>query len=366
MKASIVKEIGGKFQTADIEIDKPKGSEVLISVKASGLCHSDLHIRDHSYGYAFPAVLGHEPAGVVEAIGEDVTEFQVGDHVVGCLIQFCGKCEECLSGRTYLCQHPEYTLRKEGESPRLQGADKSVLNQGFGLGGFAEKILVHEHQLAKVPKEMPFDKACLLGCGTVTGAGAIINSAKIRPGDSVAVIGTGGVGLNAISGAKIAGATTIIAIDIDDEKLAFSKKFGATHTINSSKENPVAKVKEITEGGVTAAFEVIGLKATSEQALEMIKRGGSAYLIGMAKPGTVLSVKTFEEMLANAKNLVGVMMGSSNLKRDIPMYAKLYLEGRMNLDDLVYKQININQVEEAYQELASGKIIGRSVITSFN
>ncbi|MDE1191358.1 MAG: Zn-dependent alcohol dehydrogenase [Arachidicoccus sp.] len=366
MKASIVDEVGGKFKTVDVEIDQPQGFEVLISVKASGLCHSDLHIRDHGFGYPFPSVLGHELAGIVEAVGETVTDFKVGDHVVGCLIQYCGHCENCLSGKTYMCLHPEETLRKETVKPRLYGKDGSaVVNQGFGLGGFAEKALVHQNQLAKVPDEMPFDKACILGCGTVTGAGAIINTAHVRPGDSVAIIGTGGVGLNAIAGAKVAGATTIIAIDIDDEKLEFSRRFGATHTVNSKNEDPVAKVKEITNGGVDVALEVIGLKATSEQALHMAKKGGGAYLIGLAKPGTILSVESFEEMVAYNKHLEGVMMGSSDLKRDIPMYAQLYLQGRMNLDDLVYKTISIDQVEEAYEELASGKIIGRSVITSF-
>ncbi|WP_113663268.1 zinc-binding dehydrogenase [Pedobacter nanyangensis] len=365
MKASVVKSVGGVFQTEDVQIDQPKGYEVLVNIKASGLCHSDLHIRDANYGFPFPAVLGHEPAGIVEAVGELVSEFEVGDHVVGCLIQYCGACEECLSGQTYFCKHPEFTLRKAGESSRLKNKENNLLNQGFGLGGFAEKILTHQNQLAKVPKEMPFDKACLLGCGTVTGAGAIINTAKTKAGDSVAIIGVGGVGLNAISGAKIAGATIIIAIDIDDEKLEFSKKFGATHIINSKNEDVVARVKQISEGGVNSAFEVIGLQSTSEQAVQMIKRGGGAYLIGMSKPNTLISVKSFEEMVADGKKLIGVMMGSSNLKRDIPMYAKLYLEGRMNLDDLVYKTINIDQVEEAYQELASGKIVGRTVITSF-
>jgi len=365
MKASVVKKVGGIFQTEDVQIDQPKGYEVLVNIKASGLCHSDLHVRDADYGFPFPAVLGHEPAGIVEAVGESVTEFKTGDHVVGCLIQFCGSCEECLSGRTYLCKHPEFTVRKAGEAPRLKDKNGNLMNQGFGLGGFSEKMIAHQNQLAKVPNEMPFDKACLLGCGTVTGAGAIINTAKVKPGNSVAIIGVGGVGLNAISGAKVAGATTIIAIDIDDQKLEFSKKFGATHTINSKKEDAVSRVKEISEGGVNAAFEVIGLKATSEQAVEMAKRGGGAYLIGMSKPNTLLSVKSYEEMLINGKRLEGVMMGSTNLKRDIPMYAKLYLEGRMNLDDLVYKTIHIDQVEEAYQELASGKIVGRTVITSF-
>lgn len=366
MKASLVGELGGQFKTVNIEIDQPKSLEVLISVKASGLCHSDLHIRDKGFGYPFPTVLGHELAGVVEAVGEGVTEFKVGDHVVGCLIQYCGHCINCLSGKTYMCENPQETLRSEEQGSRISLSDKSKpINQAFGLGGFAEKALVHQNQLAKIPDEMPFTQACILGCGTVTGAGAIINTAHIRPGDSVAIIGTGGVGLNAISGAKIAGATTIIAIDIADDKLEFAKKFGATHVINSKTTDPVAKVKEITKVGVDAAFEVIGLVPTSEQAFRMAKKGGGAYLIGMAKPGSKMEVESFEEMLVNSKHLEGVMMGSTNLKHDIPMYAQLYLQGRLNLDDLIYQEISIDQVQQAYEQLAEGKIIGRSVITSF-
>ncbi|WP_312900485.1 Zn-dependent alcohol dehydrogenase [Chryseobacterium taichungense] len=366
MKASLVEGLGGVFHTVDIEIDSPKGMEVLVSIKASGLCHSDLHIRDKGYGYAFPVILGHELAGVVEAVGDAVTEFKVGDHVVGCLIQYCGHCRNCLQGKTYLCEHPEETLRKEGEGERIFLKDKTTkLNQIFGLGGFAEKALVHQYQLAKIPDEMPFKQACILGCGTVTGAGAIINTAHIRPGDSVAIIGTGGVGLNAISGAKVAGATTIIAIDIADDKLEFAKKFGATHLVNSKKEDPVAKVKEITDGGVDAAFEVIGFKVTSEQAFHMTRKGGGAYIIGMAKPGTAIEVESIEELMGQSKHLEGVIMGSTNHKRDIPMYAALYLQGRLNLDDLIYQEISLDQVQDAYDQLAEGKIIGRSVITSF-
>ncbi|WP_192349126.1 zinc-binding dehydrogenase [Algoriphagus sp. Y33] len=366
MKISIVEKVKTPFVTKEAEIDSPMEHEVLINVKASGLCHSDAHLQQNDFGlYPFPIVMGHELAGVVESVGNRVTEFQVGDHVVGCLIQYCGECESCLSGHTHTCQHPEKTLRKPGDKPRLSMKDGSSLTQAFGLGGFAEKALVHQNQLAKIPKEMPFAQACLLGCGTVTGAGAIINTAKVRPGDSVAIIGAGGVGLNAVSGAKIAGATTIIVVDIQDDKLEFSKKFGATHIINSKNEDPIAKVMEITGVGVDAAFEVIGLPVTSKQALSMAKRGGSAYLIGMHTPGVQTEVDGTVDFIIPGRKLEGVMMGSSNLKRDIPMYANLYLQGRMNLDDLIHQEINIDDIQRAYDELDEGKIIGRSVVTSF-
>lgn len=365
MKASVVSTSGGGFKTQEVEIDSPEGYEVLVEVKASGLCHSDLHIAEKNLGMKFPAVLGHEIAGVVKSKGDKVTEYQLGDHVVGCLIQFCGHCNNCLSGKTQFCQHPEETLRNHDQTPRLYYGDNTPITQGFGLGGFAELALVHQNQLAKIPKDIPFSRACILGCGTVTGAGAVINSANLRPGDSVAVIGTGGVGLNAISGARIAGATIIIAIDIQDEKLEFAKRFGATHTINAKNVNAVAAVKEITSGGVDAALEVIGQVSTAQQTVEMIRRGGNAYLIGITKMGTELPLLQMEQIILPSGGVKGVWMGDSNFKRDIPMYAQLYAQGRLNLDDLIYKEINIDQVDETYKDLAQGKIIGRAVITSF-
>jgi len=365
MKVSVVNAVGEPFTTVQAKLDQPKGYEVHIKVGASGLCHSDLHLQESNYGVAFPAVLGHEIAGEVITIGDAVTEFKVGDHVVACLIQFCGHCEECLSGRTYLCNHPQETLRTADSAPRLTAEDGSNITQVYGIAGFAEEVLIHQNQLAKIPDEMPYNKACILGCGTVTGAGAIINTAKVRAGDSVAIIGTGGVGLNAISGARVAGATTIIAVDIDDSKLEFAKKFGATHTVNSKNEDAVAKVKEITNGGVNAAFEVIGLVPTAQQAIAMAKKGGGAYFIGLQKPGAEIPVPGFAGLIAVNKKVEGVWMGSTNLKRDIPMYANLYLQGKLNLDDLVSEEINIDQVQEAFTKLKEGKILGRSVITSF-
>lgn len=367
IKASVIRELRGKFKTEELYIDEPKALEVLIDVKASGLCHSDLHLVNEGFGILnqFPAVLGHEIAGVVAAVGEGVTEFKPGDHVAASLIQFCGMCESCLSGETYYCTNRNFTLRKPDEAPRLKDkADKPVF-QGFGISGFSQMCLVHQNQLAKIPKEIEFSKACILGCGTITGAGAIINTAKVRPGDAVAIIGIGGVGLNAISGARVSGATPIIAIDVQDEKLELAKKFGATHVINSKKEDPIKKVFEITGGGVKAAFEVIGMKTTAEQAIAMTKLGGGAYLIGLQDPKTHVQLPGFEGFTGMGREVKGVWMGSTNIKKDIPMYAKLYLEGRMNLDDLVSKEINIDEVQEAYENLGKGNVIGRTVITSF-
>lgn len=198
MKASVVSSIGGVFSVQEIALDQPLGREVLIDVKASGLCHSDLTIAREGLGYAPPLVLGHEVAGVVAAIGEEVSEFSVGDHVVASLIQFCGKCVQCLSGHTHGCLHPEATLRGESERPRIRAADGTAVNQGYGLGGFSAQVLAHENQIALVPKALPFEQAALIGCGVLTGAGAVLNTANVQHGQTVVVIGAGGVGLRKV------------------------------------------------------------------------------------------------------------------------------------------------------------------------
>lgn len=362
MKASVVKEFGAGFVYEDVELANPIGAEVLVDVQASGLCHSDLTASKHNLGYDVPAVFGHEVAGIVTEIGPNVTEFQVGDHVVGCLVQFCGKCVRCLSGRVTHCERPEATLRTPTEAPRIT-INGTPASQGMGLGGFAEKALIHENQLVKIDKRMPFPQAALLGCGVVTGAGAVINTANVQAGESVAVIGVGGVGLNAINGAVVAGAATIIAIDIADDKLEKAKKFGATHVINSTKEDPIARVKEITDGGADAVFDVVGFPEVTAQGLGMVGKGGGLYLIGIGAPDATLPVSNMQ-MLIDQKKIQGVYMGSSNHKRDIPMYAKLYLEGRFNLDDLISKEISLSEVQEGYESLRDSSVT-RVVITKF-
>lgn len=360
MKAAVLNSIQGHF---DIELDEPRGREVLVKVKASGLCHSDMHLAEHDYGIPLPAVLGHELAGIVEGIGPDVREFAVGDHVVASLIQFCGHCEACLDGRTYQCGNRDETLRRPGEPARLTRRGLPLTN-GFGTSAFAEYSLVHENQLAKVPREIPFAQAAVLGCGCVTGAGAAINTANVRSGDTVAVIGVGGVGLNVISGARLADAQRIIAIDVHADKESLARKFGATDFVNAQESDAVKTVIELTGGGVVHAFEVIGLTETSHQAIKMVRLGGGAYLIGMHKLESRLELDVTGDLLRRQVTVRGVYMGSSNIKHDIPMYANLYLQGRFNLDDLVSREIPLSQINKAYAELKSGKI-ARTVITSF-
>ncbi|KAB1950084.1 zinc-binding dehydrogenase [Brevibacterium linens] len=363
MKASLATAIGEKFSLHDVVIDDPVGREVLVDVKASGLCHSDLHLIDHDFGMPLPAVGGHEISGVVKSVGPGVTSMSVGDRVVACLITYCGACAECLSGRTTLCSNPSAVARKEGEKPRVSFSDGTEIAQSVSVGGFAEQVLVHENQLAVVNDEIPFPQAALLGCSVVTGAGAAINTAHVRPGETVAVIGTGGIGLNAISGARLCGAKNVIAIDILDSKLEAAKKFGATDVINSASTDPVEAVQELT-GGVDHAFEAIGLDVTQRQVQDMTRPGGTAYLIGIAPPGSTTPFDSSLGDLFAQKRLHAVLMGSSNVKRDIALYADLYVQGRFELDHLVTQEISINEINEGYEQLLKGEVI-RSVITSF-
>jgi S-(hydroxymethyl)glutathione dehydrogenase / alcohol dehydrogenase len=246
--------------------------------------------------------------------------------------------------------------------PRLSRKGQA-LYQGLGLAGFAERALIHENQLALVPKEMPFAQAALLGCGVVTGAGAVLNTASVVAGDTVVIFGAGGVGLNAISGARIAGASRIVAIDIQPKRLEVARKFGATDVIDSLATKPVEAVRDLLPGGADHVFDFVGLKAVAEQGLAMLGTGGGLYLVGVSKPEVGIDLNIFDA-IGGQKRVQGVNFGSTNFKRDIPMYAGLYLQGRMNLDDLVSKKIALRDVNDGYSALKDGSL-NRVVVTSF-
>ncbi|BDR52547.1 alcohol dehydrogenase [Bombiscardovia nodaiensis] len=356
----------GFAQPEDVIIDDPRGAEVLVDVKASGLCHSDLHyVDDFGDTLPYPLLLGHEVSGIVEAVGPEVVGLKPGDKVVASLEKICGHCSKCLSGRPQSCLHPEECERPADAKPRISFPDGRPITQMFGIGGFAQKALIHENQLAVVNDQVDWAEAACIGCSTITGAGAAINTARVRPGDTVAVIGTGGVGLNIISGARLAGAGRIIAIDVFDNKLEFAKKFGATDLINSKNEDPVAKVKELTSGGVDHAFEAIGLAPTIKQAWDMLGVGGTAFVIGLTKPGATIEINVDRfQFLGFQKGIRGVYMGSTNPKHDLPMYADFAVDGRLNMHDIVSQRIELRQIDQAYEQLVAGKTI-RSVITKF-
>jgi S-(hydroxymethyl)glutathione dehydrogenase/alcohol dehydrogenase len=361
MKALVVNALGRGFDLEDVQIAAPMGREVLVDVQASGLCHTDLLFATHDI-VPTPAVLGHEVAGIVAQVGPDVAQFRVGDHVVGSLAQSCGMCARCLSGRPFQCQHPESTLRRPTDAPRLS-RNGIGLFQGLGLGGFAEQALIHENQLALVPEQMPFAQAALLGCGVVTGAGAVLNTANVSAGETVVIVGAGGVGLNAISGARIAGASRIVVIDIQRSRLEAAQRFGATDVVDSTKVKPIETVRDLLPRGADHVFDFVGLKAVTEQGLAMLGVGGRLYLVGVAKPEVNLDLNIFDA-IGGQKSVQGVNFGSTNFKRDIPMYAELYLQGRMNLDDLVSRTIALRDVNDGYAALRDGSL-NRVVVTSF-
>ncbi|TDC77409.1 zinc-binding dehydrogenase [Streptomyces hainanensis] len=362
MKASVTKGLGQGFVIEDVDLADPIGQEVRVEVRASGLCHSDLSVATF-IGGEFPVVLGHEVAGVVTSVGPDVARTRVGDHVVGSLIQFCGACANCLGGRTHICLAPEVTLRTAGQPSRISW-NGSPVAQGMGLGGFAQEALIHENQLAVIPDAMPWAPAALIGCGVLTGAGAVLNSARVRHGETVVVIGAGGVGMNGVSGALIAGAEKIVVVDIEDAKLERAKAFGATHVINSRATDPVEAVREITGGGADHVFDFVGARPVTAQGLRMLAKGGGLYLIGVGGSDAGVEVDAITT-LTGSHRVQGVYMGSSNLKRDIPFYASLYLQGRMNLDDLVSREIGLGEIDAGYEALKDGST-ARVVITDFS
>jgi S-(hydroxymethyl)glutathione dehydrogenase/alcohol dehydrogenase len=363
VKAAVVDAVGAGFKISVVEPAQPVGREVLIDVRASGLCHTDLTIATQDVGvFPMPVLCGHEIAGVVAGAGPQVTEFQAGDRVAACLVQSCGTCAVCLAGRPYQCPRGATLMRGADQAPRITRAGEAV-TQAFGLGGFAAQALIHENQLVKIPAEMPLAQAALLGCSVVTGAGAVLNTARVRPGDAVAVIGAGGVGLNAVTAASLAGAARIIAIDIHDATLQKARRLGATDVINSATVNSVEAVRDLVPGGIDGVFDFVGLSEVTTQALKMLTVGGTLYLIGVSSPDSQVTVNLVDAVLQQPR-VVGVNTGSANFKRDIPLFSRLYLDGRFELDALVSAEISLDQIESGYQQLADPDV-SRVVITRF-
>lgn len=356
MKAAVLYKPGDRLVVEEVEIDQPRSDEVLIEVKASGLCHSDLHSIKGDLPTPLPVVLGHEAAGIVKAVGSSVRNLAVGDHVVTCASIFCGECERCVTGYTHLCNNRPGRTAQDNPCLRLNG---ETLWQAGQLGGFAEQMLVHKHALVKIPNEMPLDRAALLGCGVLTGLGCVFNTAKILPGSTVAVLGCGGVGLNVIQGARIAGASRIIAIDLSPYKLELAKELGATDVIQGG-AGADEEVRSLTNGGVNFAFEVIGFRQTVEQAIAMLAPRGVLTVVGALPMGQTFEVPGIQ-MLMNELKVQGAMMGSSPFMVDIPRYVSLYQRGELALDLLVSEHIALDEINEAYERLESGGI-ARSVI----
>ena len=357
MKAAVLEQIPSDLVIDEIDIDRPRGREVLVRTAATGVCHSDLHFVEGKYPFMTPAVLGHEAAGVVEKVGPDVTHVSPGDHVITCLSVFCGQCEQCLSGRPNLCAK-RGLRRASDDTPRLS-RDGERVHQFMELSSFAEMILTHENAMVKINPEMPLDRAALIGCGVTTGLGAVFRTARVEAGETVAVIGCGGIGLNCVQGASLAGAARVIAIDMVPSKLELARTFGATDTVDASAGDAVQQVLELSGGGVHHAFEAIGLKQTAEQAFAMLATGGTATVIGMIPFGTKVEIDGFQ--LLGEKRLQGSNMGSNRFRIDMPRYVDMYLQGRLKLDELVSARIPLDDVNLAFDTMRKGEV-ARSVI----
>jgi S-(hydroxymethyl)glutathione dehydrogenase/alcohol dehydrogenase len=338
----------------EISVDSPKRGEVMVRLGACGVCHSDLSAINGTIALPLPLVLGHEGAGVVEEVGEGVSEFAPGDHVVFSFVYMCGKCRFCVAGRPVLCleQGKALTTPLEG-TPRTRDAKGAPLNIFSGCGAMAEYATVSAENLIRIDPKIPLDCAALVGCGVTTGVGAVFNTAKVEPGSSVAVFGCGGVGLSVIQGAVIAGAGRIIAIDTLPAKLEMAKKFGATDVLKAE-DDVVKPLKKLTGGGPDYAFECVGSGELAGTAYRAIRRGGLAVVVGVAKPGDSTSVRTmtlpFEE-----KTLTGSYFGSCVPRVDFPRMLALYMAGRLKLEELITRRYAIAEAPQAFADLEAGR-----------
>src|SRR6266511_2603214 len=332
MKAAVLEHIPGELVIDDVQIGTVGPHEVLVQTAAAGLCHSDLHFMEGKYPHPVPAVLVHESAGVVEAVGSQVSYVQPGDHVISCVSGFCGACSYCLSGRPNLCDKAGLAADPAGP-PRLRRGDQPVF-QFADLSSFAEQLLVHENMLVKIRPDMPLDKAALIGCG--------------------------GIGLNAIQAAAIVGAGRVIAIDRVASKRELALAFGATDVVDALAGDPVGAVLELTGGGVDHAFEAIGLASTAQQAFNMLRKGGTATVIGMIPLGERVEIDGFQLLME--KRLQGSNMGSNRFRIDMPLYIDWYLTGKLKLDELVSAVMPLEKINDGFAALKGGEV-ARQLVT---
>lgn len=363
-KAAVCREIGSPLEIVDVDLQAPKAGEVRVRLGASGVCHSDLSVTNGTLLSPLPSVLGHEGAGVIEEVGEGVTNLKPGDHVVISWVPQCGECYFCKHGQGELCEPGSAAAMSGGllDMTSRFSAGGQPLFQMAASGTFSEETVVPAIGAVKIANDIPLTSAALIGCGVLTGFGAAVNTADIRKGDTVAVIGAGGVGLNVIQGARHAGAERIIAVDMNDGKLQTAQKFGATDLVNASEGDPVAKVMELSGGrGADVAFEVIGLADTIDQTFNMARRGGQAVLVGVPKMDVMTTIPAALGFVIMEKQIRGCWYGSSNVHQDIPTYARLYTEGKLMLDELISNEITLDGVNDALSNMGSGSI-ARSVI----
>jgi len=354
MKAAVLYETNQPLVIEEIATKKPAAREVLLNTAFAGLCHSDLHFIEGLYPHPLPVVLGHESAGIVDAVGSEVTYVKPGDHVITCLSVFCGTCEQCTSGRPVICTNTDVKM-PPGMANRFEWSKPDQLHTFTNLSSYAEQMLVHENALVKIAKDMPLDRAALIGCGVMTGFGAAVNTAAVRFGEAVAVIGCGGVGMAAINGAHVAGAGRVIAVDTNPVKLQLATKLGATDLVNPNEGDPVEQIIGLTDGGVDHAIECLGLKKTAEQSFEMLKVGGTATIVGMVPFGEKIELHGFDFL--RERKIQGSSMGSNRFRTDMPRLIELYQQGRLHLDDWISNKIKIEDINDGFTAMKEGKAI---------
>ena len=357
MKAAVCREFGKPLVIEEVSLADAGPGEVKVKLAATAICHSDISYADGAWGGDLPAVYGHECAGVVETVGLGVTTVKPGDAVVVTLIRSCGHCHGCVRGMPVTCS-TQFPL--DAKSPITDKSGKPLI-QSMRTGGFAEQVLVHESQCVTIPGTIPMTSASLLACGVITGFGAVTNTARVPAGSHVVVIGTGGVGLNSIQGARVCGARTVIAVDIADNKLEAAKGFGATHGINSSKENVLDRVMQLTESrGADYVFVTVGAKGAFDSSYALLAKGGSTVLVGMPASGVMSEIDP-GTMAAYSQNVLGSKMGSARIQVDIPNLVDLYQQKRVKLDELITKTYPLEQINEAIAAVKRGEAL-RNVI----
>jgi S-(hydroxymethyl)glutathione dehydrogenase/alcohol dehydrogenase len=358
MRAAVLYEANTPLQIEEVSLDGPRDGEVLVQVKATGACHSDYHVMNgdwHGPGWPLPVVLGHEAAGVVEKVGPGVTNLRAGDPVILSFVASCGRCKRCTTGQPHLCNGfgntPPGTM-PDG-SIRLRRGDTPIHHFGGGMSSFAELSLVHQSMAVPVRRDMPLDRAALIGCAVMTGVGAVLNTAKVEPGSTMAVFGTGGVGLSVVQGGVLASASRIIAVDLKDNKLDYADGVGATDTINASKVDAVEAIRELTNGeGVDYAFDAIGLSKVSRQCYDAVRRGGTAVVVGMAPTGSEIAVPA--TIAGQEKTVKGCFYGSTRPAVDFPRLVDFYMQGKLKLDEMVSKRYPFEEINESFDALKRG------------
>ena len=355
-RAVVVREVNGPITVETLQVKDPGPNEVLVKMAACGVCHSDLSAANGTIQMALPLVLGHEGAGIVQAVGSAVTEFKVGDTVLSSFVAMCGRCRYCSTGRPQLCDQPvRAALAAPGAVPRFTSDKGEGFNVFGACGVMAEYATLAVDSVVKIDKDMPLDKACLVSCGVMTGVGAAINTANVQPGSICVVFGCGGVGLSAVQGCRIAGAAMIVAVDTSDLKLQMAKDFGATHTVNAkSVEDVVKAIMKLTGGGADYAIECVGVGAVVAQAVNVLARGGMAVTVGVSAPTDSAPVRTLA-MTAMERSLKGSYFGSARPREDFPRLIKMYRTGQLKLDELITKTYTVDEAPQAFADLAEGR-----------